>query len=295
MPTKIKKHPKMKVPEICNELQRLQRNRETNMKSRIMLHNRLLSTVARWLGYEPSADEATRKESFKTAQQHIDDVLEGRIESEQKEVILNAMTGINGFKSFEEFIESQMIKLVKQLPIAAWANRPSQKGLGLLSLAKIIGETGDLSNYANPGKVWKRLGLAPFQSKGHSHAPSTWRKNMGHHKLTSAEFVELGYSPRRRAMMHVIGECLLKANTGIYRKRYDTIKNTAMKNRPDWTTCPDCEDGRELKSKRKCSRCKGTGKLKIHCHRHGMLVMTKLLIKNLWMEWNPDLVVDQPW
>jgi hypothetical protein len=286
------------VPEICIELQRLQRNRSVNMQSRIMINNRLLAVVARFLGYEPSLEESARAKAIKAAQDHIKKVLADEIESEQKALILNAYEGIKGFVAFEESLEDQMKKLAAQLPVAKWATAKSQKGLGLLSLAKIIGETGDLSNYTNPGKVWKRLGLAPFTSKGHTHAASTWRsKSQAHHALEKEEWTALGYSPRRRSVMFTIAECLMRANgDGIYKRRYDTVKETALRNRPDWTTCQACEGtGRAMKAKKACERCKGEGKVKKHCDLHARLVMTKLLIKNLWIEWNPDLVVEQPW
>ena len=34
---------------------------------------------------------------------------------------------------------------------------------------------------------------------------------------------------------------------------------------------------------------------KIRCHRHAMLLATKLLFRELWMQWNPSLVREMEW
>jgi hypothetical protein len=124
----------------------------------------------------------------------------------------------------------------------------------LKSLGTIIGETGDLSLYANPAKVWKRLGLAPFNGK----MPSTWRSGK-EGKLSSEEWSAIGYSPRRRSVMYVIGESLVKQNDGDYRKRYDEAKAAIAAAHPDYS--------------------------KGRCHNHGMLLCVKRLVRDLWKQW----------
>ena len=49
-----------------------------------------------------------------------------------------------------------MTKAAESLPAADWVLRPEQAGFGMGSLAKLIGETGDLNKYAGPAKVWRR-------------------------------------------------------------------------------------------------------------------------------------------
>src|SRR5262245_2420385 len=48
--------------------------------------------------------------------------------------------------------ESQMEKLARGLPAAGWVK--SVRGAGLLGLATIVAEAGDLSNFPNPAKLW---------------------------------------------------------------------------------------------------------------------------------------------
>ena len=78
-----------------------------------------------------------------------------------------------------------MAKLAKQLPAYEWVK--GVRGFGDLSFARIIAETGDLSGYANPGKVWKRLGLAVFDGRAQRRTRD------------AEKAVEQGYSPRRRS------------------------------------------------------------------------------------------------
>jgi hypothetical protein len=175
---------------------------------------------------------------------------------------------IDGFDAMVKGYEREMVRLVKGLPIVAWVNERDQRGFGLPNLAIIIGEAGNLSNYANPAKLWKRLGCAPFEKNGVSQMPSTWRSKKG---LSSEEWESIGYSPRRRSVAYNVGEPLIKSNrttdketeevtwTGPYRARYDQAKATIQAAHPDYP--------------------------KMRCHRHGMLLATKLLLKNLWIAW----------
>jgi hypothetical protein len=96
--------------------------------------------------------------------------------------------------------------LVKQLPVYPWA--VAVKGTGPMNLGLIIGELGDPSVYANPAKVWKRMGLAVVDGAAH-------RRKKG---------VLTDYSPVRRTIMHNLGESLLRRNEGIYKAAYDTRK-----------------------------------------------------------------------
>lgn len=79
----------------------------------------------------------------------------------------------------------------------------SVPGFGYGGLAMIAGEAGDIGNYANPGKLWKRMGMAPVKGQ----CCATWRANGG---LSAAEWEAAGYSPRRRSVMYQITDSMLK-------------------------------------------------------------------------------------
>src|SRR5262249_44139760 len=135
------------------------------------------------------------------------------IDSPAAGLIESSSIAAGGFDKMVVQLDKQMEKLAKTLPVAAWAKFPERRGFGLLSLATIIGETGDLNNYPNPAKVWRRMGCAPFTSDGKTLMGATWKSGR-EGKLSSDEWEEYGYSPRRRSVMFVIGECLVKQNGG---------------------------------------------------------------------------------
>jgi hypothetical protein len=108
------------------------------------------------------------------------------------------------------YIEKRMRKLAKELPVGEWWN--SQKGCRYDGLALIISEAGNLSNYENPDKLKKRMGLTVYKGK----APATWksREKSNGEKLSKAEWMELGYCPRRRSVMYNIGQAILQSGRG---------------------------------------------------------------------------------
>jgi len=282
------KDPKPDVGRISESLQNLQKQRVWYLKSRNMIQNRLRATVAGANGYCSGMEESERRKSFKEADQIIKDVVEGRKHCPQEEMIKLTWHGaVIPFDAKVDDMEKAMVKLAKQLPVAKWVEQPNQKGFGLLFLAIVIGETGDLCNYENPGKVWRRMGAAPFTNgEGVTLMGATWRGGK-EGKLHKEEWEEYGYCPRRRSITYLIGEGIVKANgVGPYRTRYDDAKGNALK-RKDWTTCSKCNGkGKNKTGKGSCPNCKGTGKVKMRCHLHAMLLASKLLLKNLWLEWN---------
>jgi hypothetical protein len=241
-----------------------------------MIANRLTAAVATAAGYHGGMEEKERERRFKEAGEVIAGVKSGsRPEiGSQSGLILATLPAIDGFDAMVKGFEKAMEKLAKQLPVATWLALPAQRGFGLLSLAKVVGECGDLSNYAAPGKLWKRMGCAPFESQGRNLMPSTWRNTKP--GLSADEWTEIGYSPRRRSIAYLIGEGLVKQNfvsggtgemepetdglcAGPYRSRYDQTKAKLAAAHPDYKP--------------------------LRCHLHGMLLATKLLLKNLWIEW----------
>lgn len=100
--------------------------------------------------------------------------------------------------------EKQLEQMAKLLPIWPWVQQV--RGFGPLSLAAVVGEAGDLANYDNPAKLWKRMGLAVIGGG---------RQRM----VAGAAAIEHGYNPARRSLVWNIGECLIKQQ-GEYRELY---------------------------------------------------------------------------
>ena len=128
------------------------------------------------------------------------------------------------------------------------------RGFGLPSLAQIIAESGDLSRYANPAKLWKRMGVG-----------------LG----PAGEVFYEGRSPRRRSLMYVIGANFVRSS-GPYRDLYDQRKAYEQ-------TKPAC--GKALKTggicKAKDAECCRAG----HIHNRSMRWVTKRLLRDLWRVW----------
>lgn len=129
-------------------------------------------------------------------------------------IVDRSIAASDGFVELEEEAAERMEALAETLPVwGSWAY--GIKGLGARALAVIIGEAGNLDGYDDRSQLWKRLGLALVDG----------RRQGGLAKNAKAEtWVEHGYSKRRRSVMWVIGDVLVKQSKGPYRAVYDARK-----------------------------------------------------------------------
>lgn len=172
--------------------------------------------------------------------------------------------------------EKQLESWVKMLPIAEYVN--SVKGLGLGSLAALIGECGDLSNYSTHSKLWKRMGLAPYNGK----APSTWRMLSGKRGGASAEdWKIMGYSPIRRSISWNIGQCVLKAQSARIDKETGEIKKPAGPYRTLYDNRKEYE-----KSKPDVTP------MIVNCR--ALRYMEKRVLRDIWQQWRNNFCVAGP-
>ena len=145
--------------------------------------------------------------------------------------------------------EKHLRKLAARLPIASAADEIL--GVGPITVAKIVGECGDLGAYRKGvAGIWKRAGLAVIDG-------ARQQKRLG---TQNAE--RQGYSPARHAVFWNIGASLLKAQgtgeaAGPYRRVYDTRRRYEEAN----------------------------GATPLHAHRRAQRYMTKRLLKHLWVRW----------
>lgn len=250
----------MSVAKISAELQALQRQRAVLTKSRIMQSNRLQAIVAGAIGYQANMSEKDRQKKFAEASALIEECRDESFEHPMAAVVRTTLIGIDAFEAQQRVYEKEMLALAKKLPVAAWVAHKDRRGFGLLQLAIVVGECGDLANYPNPAKIWRRMGCAPHSFDGQTHMGATWRAGK-EGKLPAAEWASFGYSPRRRSIAYLVGEGIVKQNdAGPYRTHYDQTKDAAQERHPDWP--------------------------KLRCHRHAMLLATKRLLLDLWRTWN---------
>lgn len=114
------------------------------------------------------------------------------------------------FTSLRKPIERQLQKLAKTCPGAEFV--ADVRGFGFGNFAALIGECGDIAGYRSVSAVWKRMGLAVIDGERQR-------------KCANAEkALQHGYNPARRAVAYLLGDCLVKANRGLYRGIYDARK-----------------------------------------------------------------------
>ncbi len=193
---------------------------------------------------------------------------------------------LEAFRKQRKDVEGWMEDAVKRLPVCEWWC--SIRGCNCLGLAIIIAETGDLSKYANPGKVWKRLGLAPVKEK----SCSTWRKEGG---LTAGDWVSAGYCPRRRSVVWNVGEALIKNNKdGEYRRLFLCRKRLEIEKAEKEglevvTTTKATADAWEKVGLPRPAVVRMYDKKKhrgvAHIHNRAKRYMEKRLIRELWKVW----------
>jgi hypothetical protein len=245
---------------LCEELQELTRFREMNLRTRIMMINRLEGIVRVYYGYNTHLPKKERKVIEKKTIKVLKSIREGK-KHKLSGLVASTDVGANGFDRVVKNVDKQIAELAQKLPVAKWKEEKNQRGFGMKSLGIVIGSTGDLRKYDNPCKVWKRMGLAPITYKGETKMPFTWKVNKK--KLPAEIWTKFGDSPRRRSVMFNIANCLVKLNHGTYRERYNEVKIEAAEKHPDWTS--------------------------LHIDKHARLLMNKFLLKELWKQWNPNL------
>lgn len=134
---------------------------------------------------------------------------------EWESVIMASLMGRAPMAKVEDACETRMCEMVVGLPIVPWYRANAFKD-SLKSLAVVLAETGDLSNYSTVSKVWKRMGVAVMDGVRQGGLSKTAPKD---------EWIRHGYVRRRRSLLYVIGEVFIKQRGGRYREVYLAEKN----------------------------------------------------------------------
>ncbi len=318
MAKKSKPYEGMSQDQIVNEIRMAHRRWNQLVGTRMMLASRLQHGVAATIVQAlPKAERPTKKVAMDQAAVAIEKFREtGEDPHNMAMVITSHVAGIDAMRKDEAGLYKSLELLAAALPIAPWIGHQEQRGLGFKSVSAIIGETGDLNNYPGPASVWSMMAVAPYTARGQTLMGGTWRR-MGSKSLSAEQWSNYGYSPRRRALMWAIGECLVKQNGGVkpkqtaavvgddryddndvvvdplaaivpgpYRARYDWAKADAAIRHPEWLQCRTCEGSGQTESGSKCSTCKGSARMTGHIDNHAKLLMVKLVLKNLWRAWH---------
>jgi hypothetical protein len=245
-----------------NALTNLQRFRKFSIAQELAILQRLTALVASACGYE-ARDEATRTALWTRATKIVKESLGKCDFTEEDGAIVDLImpeiqatkASVAPFQARRAQIEAQMTAIAKTLPCQEFITQTS--GFKHIGLAVIVGEAGDLSNYATIRNLWRRFGLGVAQ--GHEEmAYSTWRMKGG---LTADDWTAAGYNPTRLGQLFGVVTvplfmCKTKNKYGeVYAKRR---AHTAVTH-PDWT--------------------------KGHSDMDGRRIMVKKFLSDLWSEW----------
>ena len=250
---------------ICNHVMELQRQRVGIIKMINAQNSQAVAFVSRLVEYDSFDDEKERQKKWNLCKKIHKAIVKDEPAPEGQEqaynlakpVVISAQLSMDGLTAERKKIEKAMTDCVKQLDICDWWI--SEKGRSFQGLAVIIGEAGNLDNYANPAKLWKRFGVAVLDGI----------RQGGLSKGAKADdWIEHGYCPRRRAALWTIGDCLIKTNgaDGTYRQTYNNRKEIE-KTKVD-------KDGKDIRP--------------IVAHRRAQRYMEKRLLRDLWNEWHGE-------
>lgn len=168
-------------------------------------------------------------------------------------------------------IEAQQTREMKRLAktLSVWSEfGQAVNGFGELGLAIIVGEAGDLSNYPDKGKLWKRLGLALVDGVRQGGLTKS---------APAAEWIKHGYSAQRRSRIWTLGDAL-KKKSGEYRDVY-LARKVYERERAEAEGLTVCESAKIPAKRRNEFMSLG------HIDRRAQRYMEKRLIRDLWNAW----------
>lgn len=255
------------------------------IRQRMRVRQSTLAHIARaYFGYHTHLAEDERKRCMNAAGALLKKLADG--ESHEAAWLVSATDlAAAPWEEIERDTERRLIKLARRLPAYDWVQ--SVRGFGDLSFARIIAETGDLSQYSNPGKVWKRMGLAVFDGKAQRKARDAEKAK------------EFGYNPYRRAVAFVAFEPVLKAQS--VRKnggqeqgeiQMADVAEPVGAGQPANETQSDVAGPYRLLYDQKKQEYLARGEAgekewtKARAHKAAMRFASKRLLRNLWTEWN---------
>lgn len=256
-------HDKTDAPSVSavSLLRSLQRRRVVVVRAMNIIGNRSAAAVRSAMGWQVMLPEKERAaitkraaKFVKTAKDHVakhGPLSPPPFESAEdlatwEDVGLFVVASTAAAEQYEPMraaIEKKMEETAASLPVASWVN--GIRGFGIPGLAVIVGEAGNLSDYANPGKLWKRLGLAPASC----------------YRMATKDGGEANAIPRRRrSAIWTLGDSLLKqSKDNPYRELYLTYKAAQRQQHPELSD--------------------------MHTHRRAQRYMEKRLLRDLWRAW----------
>jgi len=244
---------------ILLQIRELHLRREMAVRMKVRIENAVGATARRLMGWKRDLPEAEGKRIRTKAASLIGLLMKGEEPAEgdlQLALALSplidaARESLPPWKRLAKANERDMCKLASKLPAASFV--AEVRGFGMVQFAQILGETGDLANYANPAKLWKRMGLAVMPDG------KPQRRIAG----DADAAVAAGYSPTRRKIMFLVSDTLIKGNRGEFYALYTARKTMELERLPA-----------DAKGRR------------LHADRRARRFIAKRLLRNLWRAWH---------
>lgn len=185
---------------------------------------------------------------------------------------------VNTLQSFIEVkraYEKQMIKIGQQLPLHDWYCQ--HEGCSDIGFCMLMAEIGNMKNYSNPAKVWKRMGLSV---------------QGGRAEKNDIKGQNTGYSKRRRAIAYQISSSIIKKH-GHYREIYDVRKAYEVERDLNGGTAEYVEANRsrmvnQFQSPDNKKLIKNNQLPKSVIDSRAQRYMVKRLLCDMWNEWNKN-------
>lgn len=266
-----------------NRIVELQRMRRFCIKSQSRCDRSIESLIASYLGYSTDLEEKNRKALFRRAGEirkrvengggdHTGDDTQGRlVPAVIYPMILASAQARSVWDDQRKIAEKEMERLARALPVWPWVE--GVRGLGAKGLAILVGEAGiPIGDYRTVSGLWSRLGLAVIDGERQQRKGGELGKV---HK----------FSPGRRAeVWAVASDSLFRAQwrgandetgepahpIGPYGEVYARRRELTVERMERTANLPS--DDRDKWSKGRC-------------HNDARRIMTKELVKDLWVEW----------
>lgn len=186
------------------------------------------------------------------------------------------------FDEIEKRYKKIMIEEARKLPLYDWWC--AIDGCGELTFAQVLAETGNLSNYSNPAKVWKRMGLAV--RGGEKEGEGEAEKNM-------TKGINTGYNKRRRTVAYNLSEAIIKKQghyreVFVQRKEFETARDAEGYNKP-------YIERRKERMLRQYGSAENKEKIENGrlpqdvINLRSLRYMVKRLLRDFWIEWQREM------
>lgn len=231
--------------DALDQIRIFHKHRKRLIRSRVSEQNRCWGQIVQ-IAMGRGMDFAEAK---KFADRNLGSAIAGKLDDQEiAKAVSPWRQAIAIFAAEEPWFKKRMEKLAKEMPAAEWV--AGVRGFGMTNYACILGETGDLRNYPNPAKVWKRLSVGLVGDERQRRIKDNKELAIIH-----------GYKPEVASIVWQLGECLVRQNKGgEYRRLYDEYKARQKAEHPELT------DG--------------------HINNRARRYAAKAALRDLWCEWN---------